>query len=99
MTVEDDAAGIQDIRVISVYATRWRWQSRVDDAGFEHLVLGRLEEFYNLFHEQLPKVLAHVKHDPSAVTFPPLEGEPVASTKMAGLPVTKAELWLFALPS
>jgi hypothetical protein len=99
MSVEDDAADIPDVRVISVYATRWRWQSEVDDVGFEHLVLGRLEEFYNLFREQLPKVLAHVKHDPNSVTFPPLEGEPVASTKMAGLPVTKAELWLFALPS
>jgi hypothetical protein len=96
----DDASETQEVRVISVYATRWRRQWLGGDVGgSDHLELGRLEEFYTLFREQLPSVLARVKPDPGAVSFPSLQGEPDSSDKMAGLEVTRAELWLFALPS
>lgn len=90
----------QDVRVISVYATRWRrqWQG-----GSHHLELGRLEEFYTLFREQLPSELAHVTIDPNEVSFPSLQGFPSlqdnARTNRAELEVTRVELWLFALPS
>ncbi len=85
--------------MISVYATRWRREWQREDDGRGHLDLGRLEEFYNLFQEQLPRVLTRVEHEPAHVTFPPLAGEAQATPEMADLPVTRAELWLFALPS
>jgi hypothetical protein len=45
------ASGAQEVRVISVYATRWRREWQRGDDGRGHLDLGRLEEFYNLFQE------------------------------------------------
>jgi hypothetical protein len=94
-----DAQGTQEVRVISVYATRWRRKWADDDDGGLHLALGRLEEFYNLFREQLPRILDRVEYAPEAIDFLPLRDEPESSPKMAGLEVTRAELWLFALPS
>jgi hypothetical protein len=99
VAAEGDVSDIQEVRVISVYATRWRRPWEGDDDGESHLELGRLEEFYNLFREQLPRVLARVKHERDTVSFPSLQGEPDSTDKMAGLEVTRAELWLFALPS
>lgn len=98
MAEEEDVSDIQDVRVISVYATRWRRQWQGGDVGGSHLLeLGRLEEFYYLFREQLPSVLKQDKHDPRTVSFPSMRGD--SSDEMAGLEVKTATLWLFALPS
>jgi len=95
--VADEAFAPQEIRVISVYATRWRQQWQGDEDGPSHLELGRLEEFYSLFHEQLPRNVRCVKHDPDSVTFPTRGVLP--DLKAVEVKVTRAELWLFALPS
>lgn len=99
MAAEGDVSDIQEVRVISVYATRWRRPWADGEGEAKHLELGRLEEFYNLFREQLPQVLARVEHKPDKVSFPSMAGESESSHKMAELEVIKAELWLFALPS
>jgi hypothetical protein len=95
MAVDEDAS--QEVRVISVYATRWRRQWQGGDHSPSHLRLGRLEEFYSLFEEQLPRVLTRVELDPLEVTFTSSTDGP--SARMAELSVTRAKLWLFALPS
>jgi hypothetical protein len=59
-----------EIRVISIYATRWRHLPQ-GDATQPHLSLGRLEEFYGLFREQLPQVICRRPHPGTALTFAP----------------------------
>src|SRR5207245_8234522 len=94
-----------EIRVISIYATRWRYRDHLD--GSEHLMLGRLEEFYGLFRDQLPQVLCRAQHSAAALTFMPPSGDgpqPDASAQLsaaqgAEVKITQAESWLFVLPS
>lgn len=95
----EDNSSTQDVRVISVYATRWRKPWQAGDNGKSHLQLGRLDEFYSLFQEQLPRVLDRIPHDPDTVSFLSVGGDSVVRSRMAGLTVTRAEVWLFALPS
>lgn len=101
----DDAPNGHKIRVISIYATRWsrKWERR---AGSNHLELGRLEEFFGLFDEQLPCVLARKSHRPEDVTFTssteavrPHNDQGRARSQINELTIARAESWLFALPS
>jgi hypothetical protein len=95
-----------EIRVISIYATRWRDRPRWDGQQ-PHLSLGRLEEFYGLFRDQLPQVICRQPHAAGALTFAPtgsLAAQPDAATEVAATPeaevvITRAETWLFVLPS
>jgi hypothetical protein len=103
MTASKVTSADHEIRVISIYATRWRFRGHPD--GREHLKLGRLEEFYGLFRDQLPQVLCRAPHAAAALTFVPPGGdgaqpdtgvEPAAAR---GAEVTQAQSWLFVLPS
>ncbi len=93
------------IRVISIYATRWRYKEHVD--GEQHLYLGRLEEFYGLFRDQLPQILCVEPHDAKALVFTPPTGtdaSPESSSAPSAEPgrnvqITQAQTWLFVLPS
>lgn len=94
---------VHEVRLISIYATRWRsvWpqsdqQASLDDQA-PHLDLGALEEFYSLFRDQLPRILLWRQHDPATVTFK-TSGQ--GDSSHADWPIiTRAESWLFALPS
>ena len=68
--METSSALVDDheIRVISIYATRWRHQPQADRKQ-PHLSLGRLEEFYGLFRDQLPQVICRQPHPATALSF------------------------------
>jgi len=94
-----------EIRVISIYATRWRHRQFSEEPQQPvHLGLGRLEEFYALFRGQLPQVIDRTKHaaDDLAFTGPdgrhPADGGDGPGTS-GPVTVTRAESWLFVLPS
>lgn len=76
------------VRVISIYATRWRYRAEAVFALPDDFDLGRLGEFYSLFKDQLPRLLAHETAE--AVTFT----RPGPDVDLAGV-----QTWLFALPS
>ena len=94
-----------EIRVISIYATRWRHR-QFSEGPLQpaHLSLGRLEEFYALFRGQLPQVIDRTEHAAGDLLFTgpddlhPADGGDGPGT---GEPVTikRAESWLFVLPS
>jgi hypothetical protein len=79
-----------EVRVISIYATPWRY--RPDGAEnpelslSRQLPLGALEDFHDLFWDQLPRVLANSE-------------ESVAVDSEGAVTVPRARSWLFALPS
>lgn len=77
------------LRVISIYATRWR-HARTESDELAPFPLGRLTEFYGLFRHQLPWVLDHQKLPPDTVRF---------TVPSDGVRLTNVESWLFALPS
>jgi hypothetical protein len=96
-----------NVRVISVYATPWRFRG-TPDVLQEHLSLGQLEEFYALFREQLPQVLLHRQHpDPlTSLAFEPTAEEAQqlgpgvkVSPAQDGVEVVSMDSWLFVLPS
>src|SRR5215471_2439459 len=59
-----------EIRVISIYATRWRHRQFSDGPPQPmHLGLGRLEEFYALFRGQLPQVIDRTPHAGGDLAF------------------------------
>src|ERR1051326_5322002 len=94
-----------DIRVISIYATRWRWTGELDQEQ-PHLSLGRLEEFYGLFHDQLPQVIQWLPHGAENIAFAPkgdnagvLNSTSLLTPADEGVKITRADSWLFVLPS
>jgi hypothetical protein len=74
---------VEAIRVVGVYATRWTHEGELAIGPERFFELGKLEEYYALFADQLPQVLAHER----------LAAEEL-SVEAGG-----AETWLFALPS
>src|SRR5215471_667652 len=94
-----------EIRIISIYATRWRHLPQADGEQQPHLSLGRLEEFYGLFRDQLPQVICRKPHPATALSFtsPSSEpGEAAADPSAAAemdVEFSRAESWLFVLPS
>jgi hypothetical protein len=105
MKASDTVVDDHEIRVISIYATRWRHVPR-GDATQPHLSLGRLEEFYGLFRDQLPQVICRRPHPGTALTFAPAgDGQPGSAAADAAAPArpdvkfSRAESWLFVLPS
>lgn len=105
MQPSDATADGHKIRVISIYATRWRHQPYADGKQ-PHLSLGRLEEFYGLFREQLPQVICRQPHSGAALSFTPASDAKTESAAAAlssaariGVSFSRAESWLFVLPS
>ena len=94
------------IRVISIYATRWRWTGE-PDPSLPHLELGRLDEFYGLFREQLPQVIHRPANPAAAIAFAPKAGNAVQQSATAclrnsedeGAEIDSAHSWFFVLPS
>lgn len=94
------------IRVISIYATRWRWTGD-SDLQQPHLSLGKLEEFYSLFESQLPRVIDLQEHAADSIAFISAESDttrPRTSAVMLkpvdeGVEIIRADSWLFVLPS
>jgi hypothetical protein len=104
MANETAASDDHKIRVISVYATKWRFAE--EPARQEHLSLGHLEEFYALYKDQLPKVLLHREHGRDSLTFQPTEQEAADPRRRDGFRPQQDEVeiistasWLFVLPS
>jgi hypothetical protein len=105
MTANKARSADHEIRVISIYATRWRYRGQPDSQ--EHLELGRLDEFYGLFRDQLPQVLCQVPHAATAMTFSSPGGDVIQPDDGTGhssgpgpeVKITQAESWLFVLPS
>jgi hypothetical protein len=93
-----------EIRVISIYATRWRHRPQADGRQ-PHLSLGRLEEFYGLFRDQLPQVICRQPHPATALSFTPVSSmkPEMTTTGPSGAEMdvkfSRAESWLFVLPS
>ena len=81
------------IRLTAVYATGWAATDQVLEAAVplvQHLYFGRLEKFYRHSAEQLPAVVHHGRHSPTAVGLARWPDCPV---------VSKASTWLFVTPS
>lgn len=104
MADETGASDDHKIRVISVYATKWRFAA--EPARQEHLSLGHLEEFYALYKDQLPKVLLHREHGRDSLRFQPTEQEAADPRRRPGIRPEDDEVeilsvasWLFVLPS
>jgi hypothetical protein len=99
MTTSDSAAeSTRSVRVIGVFATRWRYPGYGQNQNVPDFEMGRLAEFYTLYRDQLPQVLAHEVVDVSTLTFIP-EADDVDITWAEDVDVTFAEARLFALPS
>lgn len=107
--MENDGSGIDhQIRVISVYATKWRFTGDPDPT-IEHLKLGQLEEFYALYKDQLPQIIRRTHYGPDQVFFQPTpeeaekwegEGEaPWIPPQDDEVTVLSMDAWLFVLPS
>ncbi|MBT8224122.1 MAG: hypothetical protein HKP61_05090 [Dactylosporangium sp.] len=79
------------VRIISIYATRWRLTDAGVGEGEADLDFGRLTEFYNRFRAQLPQRLCHERFGGTTTRF---TGE-----SPPGCPVFMVDSWLFALPS
>lgn len=78
------------VRVISIYATKWRHKGIASEHTQPDLELGRLSEFYVFFKDQLPRSLHHDQIDTGRVAF----RDPIP-----GLVLNTSGVWLFALPS
>ncbi len=79
------------IRISNVYATPWHAQDGTAGRDLpDHLALGRLERYYRLSADQLPRVLHRENLDASTLTFKRCPHAPG---------VTGARIWLFRLPS
>lgn len=106
--MDSEVVGIDhQIRVISVYATKWRFTG--DPQTAEHLTLGQLEEFYALYKDQLPQIIRRTHYEPHQVLFQPTPEE-AKKRKAEGKPlwiqpaedeveVLSVDAWLFVLPS
>jgi hypothetical protein len=94
------------IRVISIYATRWRWDGEYDSKQ-PHLSMGQLDEFYSLFWDQLPQVIHRSSHPARSIAFASAADDtarmgasvPVHNPADVGVGITRVDSWLFALPS
>ena len=75
-------------RIVSVYATSWRYTGDAGDTIARLIDLGELAETYQAIQEQLPRPL--VRHEPGTVVF---------GDGAADVGVVWAGAWLFALPS
>ncbi len=93
MPEEQSSRNTYSMRVIGIYATRWRYQRSTSGAqpGFEW---GHLREFYELYQDQLPRTLIQEPVSVGNLTFRAPEG---GTETLAG--ITAAEFRLFALPS
>src|SRR5262245_36015878 len=83
----DAAAPMDPIRVIAVYAARWRHTGgeavAPEPSGFD---LGHLRGHFALFAHQFPRLLAH-------------RGIDLRFTGIGPDALARAETWLWALPS
>jgi hypothetical protein len=91
------------IRVISVYATKWRFTGVLPE--IERFKLGQLEEFYNLYKDQLPQVIGKVEFDGRSLQFEPTPEELAAgivgpiAPEADGVQIQSVVSRLFVLPS
>jgi hypothetical protein len=106
----DPGPGLDDIRVISIYATRWRYRAPRGPADRKlqrFLPLGRMEEFHDLFVDQLPRVLICDRHGAEGLLLlePVLAGATgeIGGRRVKpsddGVDMHNATSWLFVLPS
>lgn len=106
MPINPSEPDYDHIRVISIYATRWRWEGAYDPKQ-PHLSLGQLDEFYSIFQDQLPQVIHRSSHEARSIAFAPTADDatrmgtsaPVHNPADAGVKITHVDSWLFALPS
>ena len=82
------------VQVINVYATHWRHEGDDVPTAEPPFELGRLAEYWSMFHNQLPRLLDRKQIPLEKLAFLPHGGDPVRITE-----ITSAESWLFALPS
>lgn len=92
-------AGQHEVRIISIYATPWRYRpdnnNRATEPVESLLPLGALEDFHDLFRDQLPQVLACDLQEADSLELnlrnvPSGRGDTV---------VFRLASWLFVLPS
>lgn len=100
VTTDDNAGDSFDIRVISVYATNWLLDT--DPPVQERLSLGHLEEFYEIYQDQLPKVFVKQQHTPASFAFEATQEddttEPISPADQQ-VRITSVLSRLFVLPS
>lgn len=105
MSINPSGPDHHHIRVISIYATRWRRTGDYDQQ--QHLSLGQLDEFYSLFRDQLPQVIHKSPHEAESIAFALTADDtarmgasaPVLNPADVGVEITRADSWLFVLPS
>lgn len=106
MSIAVSTSDQHHIRVISIYATRWRWTGK-PDPRLPHLELGQLDEFYGLFQEQLPQVIHQSSNPAATIAFAPKTCNTAQhnATARPRIPqderveICSAHSWLFVLPS
>jgi hypothetical protein len=97
----------ENIRVISIYATAWRYRSddRQDytDASRrleDRLPLGEaLEEFHHLFKDQLPGLLDYRLLKGEALGLPPIDADAPGESDALPPRIVEVRTWLFRLAS
>jgi hypothetical protein len=101
---EVNNSSVEDVRVISIYATSWRYRGPAPRTPLEEkLPLGaRLEEFHYLFREQLPLLLYDRKLNPESLGLLPTpddSGSRALRPRTWDVKISQARIWLFYLPS
>jgi hypothetical protein len=87
----DDAC---EIRVVSIYSTPWRYLGTSRKGLSDKLALGGLERHYELYKDQLPRLL------PLDLLGGPIgEGDIQLAKPVAGIEMSETDAMLFALPS
>jgi hypothetical protein len=82
------------VRVVNVYATPWRLYEKLDHDEGMPTDLSGLEQHYELYKEQLPRLL------PTRVLGKHILGNDVAlANEVAGVTVKNAKVELFSIPS
>jgi hypothetical protein len=92
--MDDEVDRSHAVRVISIYATDWRYRGEARQGPEVALPLGpRLEEFHYLFQDQLPRPLHDVRIAPNDLR------RTVDDGVIDQLDLHHARVWLFYLPS
>jgi hypothetical protein len=77
-------------RIISIYATKWRYTGDQPNSLFQELDLGELAATYEPIKDQLPRPLVHRDNDAVG---------PTVGDLARNATLNRADSWLFALPS
>jgi hypothetical protein len=87
-----ESEGDHSVRVVGIYATKWRHRGEISDRSGAGSSDHRLTSFYGFFRGQLPRL-------PGVLWHGPIPAHRVAFRDLPGVELALAESWVFVLPS